>query len=363
MAQVVRRAEHVVGRHVEVLLGVVHVGHVGHAVNLLRRQRFLEVLVVEGPFGDGPVVVVGQQHGALRKRAARAAGGRVGARRHGDHGFLDEELLLVGAQLAPVPIADDVVQHERLGAVVHLHAVLADLCRLSSIGIVGIEVGLHVDELQLAVRTGGNGQRDVLLAGVGRRRAGIGRHHLVVDVDATLDIPVVGLRVVGRAGPVLQVAGVAVVDDDLTRVVDEVARSLDFLQVVLVVLIHLVGSGGGVIVRQRHVVGIGHHLARAVLVLGVDIAAADGVGLGIDEVQFHHAGDVAVVLVLGGAHLGGQLQEHAGGQGHLVVARGGVALTAVPVFVLPVVVCLGRRYVGGVRRTGIGHPYVAGQVA
>ena len=213
MAQVVRQAEHIVGCHVHVALGVVDVGHALHAVDLLRRQRGPECLIV-----------CGQHHLALGVAAIRATGSGIGAGCHGDHRLLDEEFALGGIQLAPVPIGDDIVQPVGDAARVHLDTVLANLGRLVLVGIVGIEVGLHVDQLQLSVRACSDGQRDVPLAGVGRRRTGIGRQHLVVDVDAALDVPVVGLRVVRCRGVIFQVAGIAVVDDDLLLSVYEVAR-------------------------------------------------------------------------------------------------------------------------------------------
>ena len=94
----------------------------------------------------------------------------------------------------------------------------------------------------------------MLLTGIGRRRTGIGRDHLVVDIDRALHEPVVGLRVFLRARGILQVVGITVVDDNLLTVVNEVARGLNLLQVgrSAAILIHLIRTGIVVVVGQRH---------------------------------------------------------------------------------------------------------------
>ena len=71
--------------------------------------------------------------------------------------------------------------------------------------------------------------------------------------------------------------------------------------------------------------------AHAVLVLGIDEAAAD-TGLHVDEVELDDTGDGSPVLLVevgAGALLGGQLQIDTRGQGHLVVAVAVVALALV----------------------------------
>ena len=114
----------------------------------------------------------------------------------------------------------------------------------------------------------------------------------------------------------------------------------------------------------------------AVLVAGIDIAAAHA-GHDVDEVKFHHAGDVAPhVLAEGFAFLALDFQEHAGGQGHLVAAGAVVAVLALRTGCLPLVVGSGAvglvGFHAGVRLAdsiqfpvcgGLGEEDVAGQIA
>ena len=98
-------------------------------------------------------------------------------------------------------------------------------------------------------------------------------------------------------------------------------------------------------------------------VLGIHIATTHLVGLGIHQIEFHDAGDIAEVLMLSGTLLGGQFEEHTRCQCHLVVTGSRVALTAVGVGGLPLII--GGMVVGiaGVRSAHIVHTHVAGQVA
>ena len=98
------------------------------------------------------------------------------------------------------------------------------------------------------------------------------------------------------------------------------------------------------------------------LVAGIDVAAADA-GTYVDKVELNHARDVAIVLVVGGAVLGGQLEEHARGQGNHVVTGGGVALAAGGVVLLPLVIGGGAVGVAGVALAHLLELDVAGEVA
>ena len=344
MADVVRRAEE-----------VRHVGD-GHADGLAFVVEHGVALALKGV--EGRVV-----HDVLAGGILHAVDGASLAV---DIGLRDEALAVLVRHEVPVPPGDDLVQCVAVALVVHPHllyllAVLvevANLLRVLSVGPVGVEVGLHVEQLQAAMRGGGDGQRQVDGLRVGVGRAGVGRHLLVVDVHLALHVPVVGLGVVVRADDVGIVRGVAVVDNGLRRV-DEVTRGLPFhglvdvlivaaddvgiidlgsrRQAICCIEIAFVGTGlvaglsvanlqSLVVLREQHVLLVGEIHWHAVLVLGIDETAAHLVALHVDEVQLHHARDVAVVLLLGGALLGGQLQEHAGGQGHLVGADALVAV-------------------------------------
>ena len=98
-------------------------------------------------------------------------------------GLGDEVLTVARRQLVPIPPGDDIVQAIAVAFVVNEDlvdrlAVVADGTDLHRrtvlIGLVGIEVGLHVEQLQLTVRCSGNGQRQVYLLRVGVSRTGIG---------------------------------------------------------------------------------------------------------------------------------------------------------------------------------------------
>ena len=57
--------------------------------------------------------------------------------------------------------------------------------------VVGIEAGLYIAQGQLAVGTCRDGQRNADVLAIGCCRTGISRNVLVVDIDATLDVPIV----------------------------------------------------------------------------------------------------------------------------------------------------------------------------
>ena len=58
--------------------------------------------------------------------------------------------------------------------------------------IVGIFVWHHVEQLHRTVRGSRDGQRDVYRLTIGIRCSGVGRDKLVIDIDRTLDEPIVG---------------------------------------------------------------------------------------------------------------------------------------------------------------------------
>ena len=191
-------------------------------------------------------VVFSLQHGiSLRvERSADHAGVDDGV------GLGDELLLVLIAEHLIVPVSDGVV--EVVGDVVgHEVLVLAKTQTRSGVGcavvvsVVGIEVGLHFRHRQLAVGVGRDGQGQADILAVGRGRTCEGGDVLVIDVDATLDVPVVCGHL---PDPVEAVGeGVAVVDNAF-RVMDEVTGGLYFICCChRVVGVALVGHGEQVI--------------------------------------------------------------------------------------------------------------------
>ena len=260
----------------------------------------------------------------------------------GDVCLVDEQLLLRVAQHEVVPVGDGVV--ELVGDVAQHNLVIAlERCLRRAVvrRVVGIVVGLHLQELHPAVRGRGDGERDVDHLAVGVGHTGVGRDVLVVDIDGALDEPIVCRHTVGgQVVRLVSVADVVAVIDDGLGAVYEVARRLPLFLVGIVEVVTVFLARDGTIVQSgQGGVGQACRVALAVYVLGIDEAAAQ-TGLHVDEVQLHHAGDVAPVLLVeprAGALLGGQLQIDAGSQGHLVVAVAVVAFALVVVGGLPVV--------------------------
>ena len=73
------------------------------------------------------------------------------------------------------------------------------------------------------------------------------------------------------------------------------------------------------------------------LVLGIDETTANEVFLHIDEVELNHTRHITVVLMVGGAVLGGQLQEHTRGECHLIIA---LTLVTVAGIVVSRLICI-----------------------
>ena len=101
---------------------------------------------------------------------------------------VNEECLFACWQLTPVPVGDYIVKLIGNAVVVYLDAFWISF-RIE----VSILILLYVNQLQFAVSTCSNGDRYVGLPGVSHRSTCIGIYYLVVDVYATLDIPVVRL--------------------------------------------------------------------------------------------------------------------------------------------------------------------------
>ena len=99
------------------------------------------------------------------------------------------------------------------------------------------------------------------------------------------------------------------------------------------------------------------------LVLGIDEATTDHILFHIDEVELDHTRHIAVVLLLLGAVFGGQLQEHTGGERHLVVALTLVTVATGGVRRLIAVVSLVVFRHATTVHILITETYVAGQVA
>ena len=294
----------------------------------------------------------------------------------GQIGVGDEVTLVYLTQLHPVPITDGVV--EMIGhIVVDQHAVVI----LGLIGIlqrravflvglgrviVGVEVHLHVLEFHLTVRGCIDVQRYLLGLAVGVSHTGIGGDILIVDVTGTTDEPVMGgggiRTLVGIAG------GIAVVDD-LLHVMHEVTGGLHFLQVGIAIGEHLIRdslgmSAGLFIIRGEDGTVVARGRAGAMHILGIDITAAE-TGLHIDQFQLSHTGDVAPVLFLRRALLGGQFEIDTRGEGHAVGHLTVVTLTLLREGLLPLVegLAVGRIVVivGDTRRPIEVH--IAGQTA
>ena len=159
----------------------------------------------------------------------------------GDISLLHKQFFLGVTQQTPVPIADGVV-------FVILNIV--DVCLLAKLQwyagrrIEGITVGHDVQQFHAAVRSGSDSQRDLHGLTIGIWSTGVGRDILVVDVYLSLDVPIVCGH--GIVAAIFTADVIAVVDDGL-RAMDEVAGSLPFLQITLVVCVVL--SGNGILVQ------------------------------------------------------------------------------------------------------------------
>ena len=230
----------------------------------------------------------------------------------------------------PIPPSDDVVELVGHTLVIDLHTVCANLLCLFKITIVSIEARLYVEQLQLTIRTGRDGQRNLHLLRVCGSRTGICRYYLVVDIYLTLDIPVVSRRL--HITIVIDtVVGVAVIDDAL-RLMDEVARGLIVMKICISLRIDIFLIRKCFITRLlvifRKEFDVGNcHTGRTVLVAGIDIATTLDILLHIDKVEFNDTRDITIILFLWCAQLSSQLQIHTRSQCHLI-PRGTVVTIA-----------------------------------
>ena len=147
---------------------------------------------------------------------------------------------------------------------------------------------------------------------------------------------------------IVSVADVVAVVDNGQRAVYEVTRALPLHLMIGIIhrIIRVVPLGDGLFVQrcQRGVHGI-RRGRYAMYVLRIDEAAAD-TGRDVDQVELHDTRDGTPYLLIesgAGALLGGDLQIHARGQGHLVVTCAVVTLALLDEAGLPVVI--GRRTV------------------
>ena len=210
----------------------------------------------------------------------------------------DKQPLVTLAEQAPLPVVDGLPQ-------LVFYVVGRDVAHVRADGlvvavVVGIAVGLHLTQRDLAEGRCRECQRDRDRLGIGIGRAGVGRDVLVVDVDVALDVPVVGGRCLFVTRVLVGFVYREAVVYNFLVAMYEVARRLDVVLLRLVVLIAAVGAGRQVVGRQRHLVphGLAVRVAltvpllQPVLVLGIDVAATHAY-LYVDEVELHHAGDVA----------------------------------------------------------------------
>ena len=86
---------------------------------------------------------------------------------HIDTCLLDEVLLFVLCQLVPIPPRNDIIELVCCTLVVNLNTIGANLLCLFVIAIVSIAVRLDIQQLQLTIRAGCDGQRNLHLLRVG----------------------------------------------------------------------------------------------------------------------------------------------------------------------------------------------------
>ena len=226
------------------------------------------------------------------------------------------------------------------------------------------------------MRGGSDGQRNVHHLTVSVRCSGIGGDVLVVDIDVTLDEPVV----CGHPSWIhISAADVVAVVDDGQRAMYEVARGFPLFLFLnnAVVSISVILSADGIRVQ----LGQGYMFKSAVgglavYILGIDETATH-TRLHIDEVQFYDARNVSPVFLVHARTcglcrvVGGQLQIDTRRQCHLVMAATVVSRVLVPIFFLPLVESLTIKswfelfivHIIRLCRTLITKVYVAGQCA
>ena len=160
-------------------------------------------------------------------------------------------------------------------------------------------VRLNLQKRHPAVRSRGDGERDVDHFIIGIGRTGISRDVLVVDIYRTLDVPIVGWNTVGCLvlSLVLATNVVAVVDDGLAAM-HKVAGRLPFLLVCIILVITVFLEGDSIRV-QRCQDGVRQACCGtlAVHVLGIDETTAK-TWLHTNKVKLYDTCDVAPVLLV-----------------------------------------------------------------
>ena len=141
-------------------------------------------------------------------------------------GLVNKQSLFGLGQQVPVPVADRIVQTVLNIVDDNLLAFLQFIARRS---IVSILVRHHIQQLHRTMRSGRDGQRDIYTLTIGIRSTGVSGNILVVDIDRTLDEPVVGRHCTTwfYSSFILSTDVVAVVNDNLGTMY-EVTRSLPF---------------------------------------------------------------------------------------------------------------------------------------
>ena len=218
------------------------------------------------------------------------------------------------------------------------------------------------------MRSRRNGQRNLYALTIGIGSSRIGRDILVVNINLTLDEPVVGRN---ATLSILTADIITVVDNGLCAMY-EVTRRLPFHQVSAFIIEVFSRNSICVQSRQRGMVFL-VVCTYSVFVLCI-YETTTYTSLYVDEVKFDDTRDIAPIFLIevcASAFLGCQLQIHTRGQRHLVEAVTIVALALIDMLSLPfiigVVICT-RRTIGAgiavVRNTNVcilSEVYVTGQ--
>ena len=158
--------------------------------------------------------------------------------------------------------------------------------------VVSILVRHHVEQLHRTVRSSRDGQRNINCLAVRVRCSGVCRDKLVIDINRTLDEPVVSRYGVGAF--ILTADVVAVVNNSL-RTVYEVTCRLPFY---VSTSECEVASCDSIMVQCRQsVMTVECIRTRLVYVLGI-YESTTHTWLHVDEVELYNTGDVAPVFLI-----------------------------------------------------------------
>ena len=75
--------------------------------------------------------------------------------------------------------------------IIHLDTVRSHSIFSTLVSIISIEIGLHIEQFQFTIRTSRYGKRNLHFLTIGSSRTCISRNRLIVNVNLTLDEPVV----------------------------------------------------------------------------------------------------------------------------------------------------------------------------